>query len=447
MGIVLSAFTRTARQLGISIVASLLFAPGVTAQVVFNVNSTADQLDENGVSGLGDGVCRTAANTCTLRAAVFEANRIAGAGTTIVLPAGTYLFTRGLTGGVNENEGDLNLLNPASGNPVIALSGAGAATTIIDANQLDRVLRVAPSRTATISGISLRNGHALTDVNVGGGILNQGTLTVSLSVVSGSTAAEIGGGILNSGYLVLDRCTLSGNVASNGAGLFNSFGTVHIIRSTISGNLANTLGGGILNNGVMFVTSSTVSGNRSNAFAGGIMNGASMTAVVLNSTIAFNEANADADPSGGTGGGIYNNGTFNLHNSVVAGNYLAGAPDYDDCTGPLNSYGHNKFWLVSGCPITQIGPGSATLLASLAEVGPLQDNGGPTLTRALRPPSSMIDGAEATQGCRDANGSPLGTDQRGAPRIAGAGCDIGAFEFGASLSGAIFAGGFEQGEP
>ena len=57
-------------------------APCVSAQVVFNVNSTADQLDDNAGTGVFDGVCHTAANTCTLRAAVMEAVRVSGAGAT-----------------------------------------------------------------------------------------------------------------------------------------------------------------------------------------------------------------------------------------------------------------------------------------------------------------------------------------------------------------------------
>ena len=85
---------------------------------------------------------------------------------------------------------------------------------------------------------------------------------------------------------------------------------------------------------------------------------------------------------------------------------------------------------MSGCTITQVGPGNNTFLSSLDELAGLQDNGGPTQTVALMPPSDMIDGAEATSGCIDKTGSVLATDQRGAPRVAGVRCDIGAFEYG-----------------
>jgi hypothetical protein len=85
---------------------------------------------------------------------------------------------------------------------------------------------------------------------------------------------------------------------------------------------------------------------------------------------------------------------------------------------------------VSGCTITSSAPAIHSLL-SLDELVGLQDNGGPTQTIALVPPSDMIDGADATSGCIDKNGSLLAIDQRGAPRIAGVRCDIGAFEYGA----------------
>jgi hypothetical protein len=61
--------------------------------------------------------------------------------------------------------------------------------------------------------------------------------------------------------------------------------------------------------------------------------------------------------------------------------------------------------------------------ATAGVVGPLADNGGPTLTMALLPGSPAIDAA-------DTAAAPP-TDQRGFPRPFGAAADIGAFEYGA----------------
>ena len=55
-----------------------------------------------------------------------------------------------------------------------------------------------------------------------------------------------------------------------------------------------------------------------------------------------------------------------------------------------------------------------------ALLGPLADNGGPTLTHALLAGSPAIDAADA--------GVCPATDQRGVARPQGAGCDVGAFE-------------------
>ena len=65
---------------------------------------------------------------------------------------------------------------------------------------------------------------------------------------------------------------------------------------------------------------------------------------------------------------------------------------------------------------------------SLNTIGPLQNNGGPTLTHALLPGSEAIDSTYPS-GCGDQIGAPLTTDQRGFSRPVGAACDVGAFEY------------------
>jgi hypothetical protein len=71
------------------------------------------------------------------------------------------------------------------------------------------------------------------------------------------------------------------------------------------------------------------------------------------------------------------------------------------------------------------------------KLGPLADNGGPTMTHALEAGSVAID-VILEDDCVDAEGELLAADQRGEPRFVGLpfgpfepvgdGCDVGAFE-------------------
>jgi hypothetical protein len=366
-----------------------------------------------------------------------------------------------------EENGDLNLTKPAAGNPVITIIGAGADSTVIDGNQLDRVMNIDSNRTTSISGVTIRNGYLLN--GDGGGIQNYGNLTVHHCTISGNrTVNGRGGGIYNGVSLTVADCTISSNQAVGGGGLYNngSGGTqVEVDNSTIDNNGATGGGGGIYNAYPLTVSRSTISGNQTGGDGGGIFNGDSFTLInttisrndangnggghcndgaavavvnLFNATIALNDADANADPLGGSGGGFYNypNGTINLRNTLVTGNYVHNAPVYDDCTGTLNSYGRNLFWQVVGCTINTVS-GNWGYLNDRLTIGPLQDNGGPTWTHALLPGSNAIDGGDPVQGCIGTDALPLPTDQRGGGRVTGANCDVGAFEYGAHIGQSI----------
>lgn len=458
----------------VSIAAALVLAPhvhAIQAMQSFTVNSTQDLIDDN----TSDSLCHTAANTCTLRAAVMQANRSPGEGATIHLPAGTYTLTISPSGARGDDNGDLDLVTPASGNPVISIVGAGAASTIIDANFKDRAFYVHTGRTAAISGVTIRNGYAgfAVDISDGGGIRNDGTLTVSGSTISGNTAVYFGGGIRNDGTLSVILSAIIGNVAGNGGGISNfNGGSLSVIKTTLGGNLATrgggitnggtlylsqstlsgngghdaaSLGGGIWNFGALFVTDSTLSLNSVNADGGGIYNQG--TANIYNSTIAYNDADSDAN-SVGYGGGVYiaNATTLNIRNTLLVGNYVRGYPDFhSDCwgDGTLVPYGLNFTTTLGVCNVSN---GAWSVLNSLAYLGPLQNNGGPTQTVALLSGSNAIDVGDPTFGfdCLDQNSDPILTDQRGFTRPAGYFCDIGAFEYGAmNPVDEIFKNGFE----
>lgn len=106
----------------------------------------------------------------------------------------------------------------------------------------------------------------------------------------------------------------------------------------------------------------------------------------------------------------------------------------DDCSGSFTSQGNDIVTNVIAAHCTISGSYSN----AAASLGPLQDNGGPTLTHALPAGSAAIDAGDPG-GCTDNYGAILTTDQRGESRPSGAACDIGAFE----LHDAIFQDGFD----
>ena len=422
------SMTPMAAMRGVFIGAALLFAPHVFAVQTFTVNSTLDGIDDD----TSDGVCHTAANTCTLRAAIMQANRSSGAGVTIMLPAGTFTLTRPAANSDGEDNGDLNLTAPVSGDPVIAIIGAGASRTIIDANQIDRVFHVEQFRTATISAVTLRNGYS----DMGGGIVNVGTLTLDHVIVTSNYATE-GGGISNQGYLTVQDSSVVFNIAGITAGGIVNSTSMDLSASTIAFNTA-IYGGGLYNVGDVALTDSTIASNQATENGGGIYDSGT-SANIYNSTIAYNDANSNAD-STGYGGGAYivSGATLNLHNSLVVGNYVRGDPQLrNDCygDGTLVPYGRNLTTTIGDCKVAT--SSNWALLNSLSLLGPLQNNGGPTQTIALLSGSNAINAGIA---CVDANGNPILADQRGLARIVGSACDVGAYEFDPDR---IFASGFE----
>jgi hypothetical protein len=118
---------------------------------------------------------------------------------------------------------------------------------------------------------------------------------------------------------------------------------------------------------------------------------------------------------------------FNMRNSLLAGNNIRNAPVYDECSGTVHSFGRNLVGADFACTVL-VGTGSFTTLNSLATLGQLQNNGGPTSTVALLAGSNAIDGGDPVSGCIDNIGG-ITTDQRGMPRVVGVRCDIGAYEF------------------
>jgi cysteine-rich repeat protein len=178
------------------------------------------------------------------------------------------------------------------------------------------------------------------------------------------------------------------------------------------------------------IVNTTISGNRNPSGGGGIHVIGAGGLVVASTTITENVA--DSDRSGdGDGGGIsvsadLGSPTVQLRNTIVWGNLDAGA-EAPECSGSLVSGGYNLLGDMRGCTLAGDLTGNVSRVDP--KLAPLQDNGGPTDTHALLFGSPAVDAGDPA-GCTDADGSPLITDQRGAPRAQGPSCDIGAFESG-----------------
>lgn len=260
------------------------------------------------------------------------------------------------------------------------------------------------------------------DASYGGGIAGGPYAWVEIedSVISSNSATGSGGGIrIGDDTLILQNSTLHGNSANSGGGIFNEGSHITITYSTLSLNSAFDDGGGIYNlGGTLTLNNSTLSDNRSplGGYGGGIYAASYGNGLVTlnNSTLNNNSAAA--------GGGIYIEGadTVATTGSIIAGNNGA------DCSGTITSQGYN---IASDNSCSLNGPGDMN--NTDPQLGPLQDNGGPTQTHLPLAGSLAVD-----------TGNPLNcppTDQRGFPRPydgdgdGNAVCDIGSVEYSALL--------------
>jgi len=382
------------RQWRVAFIAIAFLAPLAARANTLTVNSSAD-------SG---GVCP--GPTCTLRQAI-----------TTAIPGDTIDFNPSLAT-IDLTSDELVIAKS------ITIAGSGPDALTVNrktAAASFRVFRIAGGSTVGLSGLTIANGRGLVQVGQfggGGGILieNGCTVTVASAKIRNNSSARDGGGIWNGGTLVVSNTTFSENYADlsigRGGGIYNT-GNLTVTGSAFINN--GPWGGAFHNSGGSgSLTNCTISGNRASGHtdgAGGVTDEGG-TFALRNSTITLNE--------GGVSG-------CRIRNCIIAAN-----KGYLDVYGPVTSDGYNIIGYTIGNnpapgPGDKIGTNTAQFDPLLL---PLQDNGGPTLTHALRPGSPALDAGGAVPG--------VTTDQRGLPRPAdnvvipnasgGDGSDIGAFE-------------------
>lgn len=279
---------------------------------------------------------------------------------------------------------------------------AGAVLDLDEEFVIDRsVVLLAPD-----GGLTLRAEGAHRTLSVESGA----DVTFSGFTISGGDAGEgNGGGILNEGTLTLRRCTVSENRAESGGGIFNRSGSLHLVNCTFWGNeglwgsaIANAFGGNAA------VSSCTVSGNDDIAI--------------------FSHVGSP----------------LKIRGSIVAAN---GKYDLAASEGDFTSGGHNIVGEVAGLEeafsveADRVLPG---IVSADLFLGVLCDYGGGVGTLALRSGSPALDVGAST----DLLGDPVSVDQRGFSRPEGVAADIGAYEAKSyTVTVSCDVGGFVSAEP
>jgi Ca2+-binding RTX toxin-like protein len=317
--------------------------PARAAAALFIVDDGGDSLDAN----IGDGTCEDAADNCTLRAAIQEANATADADVIQFDPGITTVTLTIDSTGFFENSalnGDLDITSP--------VTIRGAPTAVIQ-DGTDGVFHVLPGASTTIEDISMVGGNK--GGNAGGGLWAQASVALVDSTVTLNSGNGGAGLYITGGTTSLTGTTVSDNSSSsNGGGisLDASGSTLSLAGSVVTDNTfgGSAKGGGIYSKGTVTLTASDVTDNHDSSCCGegaGIYNDGG-TLTITNSQIDSN------GPTGGSvrgrGGGIANtsSGTLTLLSSTVSMNQLTGVC----CTFPSATFLGGGIWNAGTATIT-----------------------------------------------------------------------------------------------
>ena len=392
----------------------------------------------------------TLRSSCTLRAAIEEANALPGAQSILIDGTrGTYALTKGrldITSPMTLTGHELPVIDAKRMHPSVFYIDGGGDDIIVNLHGLE--ITGGYSSDYRGGGMWIDNNAYVqlsdsvihdNEANFGGGIYLQSGADLHMwrTVIRNNKAGgepedfggggitQRGGGISNLGGVVtIDDSAIFGNAAVRGGGLSNFGGTVHINNSSIIDNRAASIGGGIENH-----PGSDAQGNLHLSFV----------------TVAYNEAGVNpADPANQRiGGGIYNTSWVYMASSILARNtdYFSVFDDSDpnhapDCYSPtlhnFKSYRYNTVGVLNAqCKFTDYSSGTTAWIDFGSVATPRDPKfvarswDGEFAYYNLLSTSPALNNA-ATQGaslfpCPD-------HDMRGKPRPVGVGCDRGAIE-------------------
>jgi hypothetical protein len=256
----------------------------------------------------------------------------------------------------------------------------------------------------------------------GGGLFALHSVDMRNSVVTGNTATQqstnntkaAGGGIYAESLSAFNSTIAYNGTKSAGGGITDRYtegggvftiASARLYSSTIAHNYAGKYGGMRLANGgtgSVKIANSTISSNYAVRKCGGVSVGA-VAFVLANSTVTRNYSiNAEGFAGVSADAGI------TLQSSIIAGNYFLNGPESDlHVTTSIDAASANNLIMTSDMTTP------ADTIHADPRLLPLADNGGSTLTHALRHDSPALD--RGNNIVEYANFTPISCDQRGNP--------------------------------
>lgn len=379
------------------------------------VEMSAFMVTINGDSGTG-----------TLRKAIADAN--AAGGGDILLDEVFFNGSRNIA----ISSGELVVTSPVD---IMAPSWPSAAQVQIGVSGTGRVMKLAPAAAASITlrQVRLYGGNTTTNAagDRNGGVLlvgaNSAATLLRCELENGTSPSDGGLVMVAANASLTARDTSMSSGSANRGGIIASSGALNLERCLIRTGNSLLNGGGIFNSGTATLLNCSLQSNSAAGSGGAVFHAGGASPLTLaHCTLYFNRSNNDNSGSE-TGGGIRQfSGPVSLRNTLLVENFEGNGSSAlrADLAGAFTSSGFNLIsstGSATGFTNGVNGDQTGTTSSPLPErVGLSTDNGGPTITNALRGDSLCLDAGDDT-------GAPA-TDQRGLLRRYGSGVDIGAYE-------------------